>query len=55
MRPYQVLPLQLKVDLGIMVMEEYSTLLSSPEEKPHHLDSHIGELYPFTGNAVSTF
>ena len=36
MRPQQVLPLKIKVDLGIMAMKGYSTLPRSPELEPHH-------------------
>ena len=36
MSPYRVLPLQVRVDLGVMVMKEYPTLLRSPELEPHH-------------------
>ena len=36
MGPKQILPLQVRVSLGVMAMKGYSTLPSYPELKPHH-------------------
>ena len=35
MGPKQVLPLQFRVDLGVMAMKRYSTFFKSPELEPH--------------------
>ena len=61
----QVRPIQVRVNLGVMVMKEYSTLLKSPGLKPHHLLqlSVITKIplfgvcgsYPSTGGIVSVF
>ena len=36
MRPQQVLPLWVKVDLGVMAMKEYSTFPKIPGLESHH-------------------
>ena len=36
MRPYQLLPFRVRVNLGVMAMKEYSTLLRASEMEPHH-------------------
>ena len=36
MRPQQVLPLQARVDLGVMVMKGYSMFFKAPGLEPHH-------------------
>ena len=36
MGPKQIVPLPVKVDLGVMVMNRYSTLPKSLEMEPHH-------------------
>ena len=36
MEPYLVLPLQVRVDLRVMVMKRYSTLLKAPKLVPHY-------------------
>ena len=36
MGPYQILPLLIKVKLGVMATKKYSTLPRSPELTPHH-------------------
>ena len=35
MRPLQTLPLQVRVDLEVMAMKEYSTLARAPELESH--------------------
>ena len=35
MRPWQVLPLQVREDLGVMTMKEYSTFPRAPELEPY--------------------
>ena len=37
MGPYQILPLQVRVDLVVMVMKGYSTFPKTPGLKPHHM------------------
>ena len=44
MGPWQVLLLRDKVNLGVMVMMESSTVLSSPEMEPHQRFSLVS--YP---------
>ena len=36
MDPWQVLLLQVKMDLGVKAMKGYSTILRSPELEPHY-------------------
>ena len=36
MRSYQVLPLRVRVDLGVMAMKRYSTIFETLGLKPHH-------------------
>ena len=36
MGPQQVVPPQARIDLGVMKLEEYSTLLKYSEVEPHH-------------------
>ena len=36
MGPQQVLPLQVRVDLGVMAMKGYSALPGAPELEPHY-------------------
>ena len=36
MEPEKVLPLWVRVDLGVMAMKVYSTYLRAPELEPHH-------------------
>ena len=37
MGPWQVLPLRVRVDLGVITIKGYSTFLRYPELEPHHL------------------
>ena len=37
MEPKQVLPLKVKVDMEIMAMKRFSTLLAAPELEPHQM------------------
>ena len=36
MRPYQVLPLQVKVDLGVIAMKGYSSFIKASGLKPYY-------------------
>ena len=50
-----VLPLRVRVELGIMAMKEYSPLLRAFELEPHYLVQYsvIQRTSIFVGNAVS--
>ena len=61
-RPYQVLPLQVRVDLGVMTMKRYFIFSKTPRLETHnqivscHIqDTHWGKFLPLCRDAVSIF
>ena len=50
MGPHQVLPRQVRVDLGVMVMKKYSSLPQTPGLEPHHQMS-----YSLCRDAIAVF
>ena len=60
MGPYQMLPLQARVDLGAMAMKGYSAFPEAPGTSPSHclvsyLGHSSGEFLPLCRGAVSVF
>ena len=52
---YQVLQLQFRMDLGLMVMKGWSTFLKAPELKPHHQMQFSVISWKFVGVVLSLY